>query len=244
MIDSLNIKEFSKLSEEEQVKLIQLLQAQARHTSGRLIDSFFPESGKFSYDKYPKHMEFFDAGLDYRERCFMAGNRVGKTIAGGVECTYHLTGQYPDWWRGYRFDRPCRVLVAGDTTQTTKDILQATLLGDYIDMGGGLIPRECIGPHTSKSGVAQGVESIKVRHIPTGGWSNLKLRSYEQGRKIFQGTEEDIVWFDEEPPLPVYNEALIRTMTTNGRTILTFTPLQGMSETVMTFLPKEYALSA
>jgi phage terminase large subunit-like protein len=225
------------------VYLIQILQAEKRHTSGRLIDSYFPDSGPYRLDLYPKHLEFFDAGKTYRERCFMAGNRVGKTIAGGVEVTYHLTGAYPHWWDGYRLDRPARVLVAGDTTQTTKDILQAKLLGDFLDMGGGLIPRECIGPHTSKSGVAQGVESIKVKHV-SGGWSTLKLRSYEQGRKIFQGTEEDLIWFDEEPPLDVYNESLVRTMTTGGRTILTFTPLMGMSDTVMTFLPKEYQLSA
>jgi phage terminase large subunit-like protein len=173
----------------------------------------------------------------------MAGNRVGKTVAGGVECVYHLTGDYPEWWAGRVFDKPVRVMVAGDTTQTTKDILQAKLLGDYYDMGGGLIPRESIGPHTYKSGVAQGIESIKILH-KSGGWSTLMFRSYEQGRKIFQGIELEVIWFDEEPPFDVYNEALIRTATTNGCAIITFTPLMGMSETVTSFLPKEYQLGA
>ena len=173
----------------------------------------------------------------------MAGNRVGKTIAGGVEFSYHLTGRYPAWWKGRKWDRPVRCMAAGDTTQTTKDILQLKLLGDYDDMGGGLVPRETIGEHTSKAGTAKGIESVKVKHV-SGGWSNLKLRSYEQGRKIFQGTEEDIIWFDVEPPNDVYNEALVRTMTTEGMTIITFTPLLGMSETVMSFLPKEYQLAS
>lgn len=239
MKESAKSPDYSKLSLREQVELLSLLRAEARHISGRLIDTFFPDDGPFRYDLYTKHLEFFDAGRDYRERCFMAGNRVGKTIAGGYECVCHLTGIYPHWWDGYRFDRPVRALVAGDTTQTTKDILQSKLLGDYHDMGGGLVPRETIGEHTSKGGVAQAIESIKIKHI-SGGWSMLKLRSYEQGRKIFQGTEEDFVWFDEEPPLEVYDEALVRTMTTHGRTILTFTPLMGMSETVLSFLPKEY----
>jgi len=208
-----------------------------------VIDSYFPADGPYALNLYPKHIEFFDAGKLYRERCFMAGNRVGKTIAGGVECVYHLTGVYPEWWQGRIFTKPIRAMVAGDTTQTTKDILQAKLLGDYYDMGGGLVPRECIGPHTSKSGVAQGIESIKVKHV-SGGWSVLMFRSYEQGRKIFQGVELEFVWFDEEPPLEVYNEALIRTATTNGCAIITFTPMMGISETVMSFLPKEYQLSA
>lgn len=216
--------------------------AEARHIDGNRINDYFPDDGKLRRDLYTKHLEFFEAGKDFRERCFMAGNRVGKTIAGGVEVTYHLTGRYPVWWNGRRWDRPVRCMAAGDTTQTTKDILQAKLLGDYDDMGGGLIPRETLGEHTSKSGTAKGIESIKVKHV-TGGWSSLKLRSYEQGRKIFQGTEEDVIWFDEEPPNEVYNEALVRTMTTNGITIITFTPMLGMSETVMGFLPKEYQLA-
>jgi hypothetical protein len=42
-----------------------------------------------------------------------------------------------------------------------------------------------------------------------------------------------VVWFDEEPPLSVYSEGLTRTMTTKGLVMTTFTPLKGMSETVM-----------
>lgn len=243
MIDTLSTDDWSKLSEADQISVIQILQAQKRHTEGRLVDQYFPADGPFRLELYPKHVEFFDAGKEYRERCFMAGNRVGKTIAGGIECVYHLTGDYPEWWEGRVFENPIRALAAGDTTQTTKDILQLKLLGDYYDMGGGLVPRAAIGPHTAKAGISQGIESIKIRH-KSGGWSTLMFRSYEQGRKIFQGIELEFVWFDEEPPLEVYNEALIRTATTNGCSIITFTPLMGMSETVMSFLPKEYQLSA
>lgn len=70
----------------------------------------------------------------------------------------------------------------------------------------------------------------------------MALKSYDQGRRIFQGEEKDVVWFDEEPPVDVYEEALIRTMTTGGITMITFTPLQGMSAVVLSFLPQEYQL--
>jgi len=46
----------------------------------------------------------------------------------------------------------------------------------------------------------------------------------------------------EEPPLDVYGECIIRTATTNGIVMLTFTPLAGMSEVVMGFLPAEMRL--
>ena len=39
--------------------------------------------------------------------------------------------------------------------------------------------------------------------------------------------------------MDVYGECLIRTASTNGIIMLTFTPLLGMSEVVMSFLPAE-----
>ena len=74
----------------DQIKLLTLLRIQANHISGRQIDTFFPDSGEYRRELYPKHLEFFAAGAEFRERCFMAANRIGKTIAGGAECTYHL----------------------------------------------------------------------------------------------------------------------------------------------------------
>ena len=39
--------------------------------------------------------------------------------------------------------------------------------------------------------------------------------------------------------MDVYGECLVRTMTTDGIVMLTFTPLAGMSDVVISFLPKE-----
>src|SRR5262249_58630904 len=56
------------------------------------------------YEPYPKQLEFHAAGATHRERLLMAGNQLGKTLAGGFEAAMHATGRYPDWWRGRRFD--------------------------------------------------------------------------------------------------------------------------------------------
>lgn len=173
----------------------------------------------------------------------LAANRVGKTEGvGGYETTLHLTGLYPDWWAGYRFDKPIRAWVAGATNETTRDILQRKLLGDiqWSDnrksfTGTGLIPGDTIGQPSWKQGVADLADVVPVKHV-SGEWSVLGIKSYQQGRKSFEGTEQDLVWLDEEPPLDVYSECLVRTMTTNGRVLLTFTPLEGMSEVVLLFL--------
>lgn len=214
------------------------LVAESTKYEGR-VAQLFPDKGPLRRELYQKHLEFFAAGKDHRERCFMAANRVGKTDAGAFEMALHLTGEYPRWWEGRRFNRPVTALVAGDTSQSTRDILQLKLLGEVYDMGTGMIPKRCIGEHISKSGMSGALDTIRIRH-KSGRWSKLMLRSYDQGRRIFQGFELDVGWCDEEPPIDVYNEMLIRTATTNGLCYLTFTPLTGLSETVLSFLPKDY----
>ena len=88
----------------------------------------------------------------------------------------------------------------------------------------------------SKAGIPDAFEIVRVRHI-SGGISTLGLKSYDQRREAFQGTEKHVIWLDEEPPLAIYTECLLRTMTTNGLIICTFTPLLGLSDVVLLFLP-------
>ncbi len=177
----------------------------------------------------------------------MAANRVGKTEgAGGYEMTCHLTGHYPSWWEGRRFLVPVRCWAAGKTNETTRDVPQLTLLGPVVYQGDrkkvagtGLIPGDLLGQPAWKSGVPNLVDTIQVRHA-AGGWSTLGFKAYKQGRGSFEGTSQHAIWLDEEPPMDVYGECLIRTATTNGIIMLTFTPLLGMSKVVLQFMPAEY----
>lgn len=167
----------------------------------------------------------------------LAANRIGKTESiGGYETVCHATGIYPKWWVGHRFTKPIKAWAAGDTNQTVRDILQEKLLGDFNDMGTGLIAKDLILGTSPKMGIPQAVEMIRVKHI-SGGESVIGFKSYDQKRKAFQGTSQDVIWLDEEPPLDIYAECLLRTMTTNGLMMCTFTPLSGISDTVMQFLP-------
>jgi phage terminase large subunit-like protein len=222
----------------EYLLLKELIEREKRNS----IAKYYPDEGPLRRELYPKHLEFFQAGAKYRERCFMAANRIGKTEgAGGYETTLHLTGHYPHWWQGKRFDRSVRWWVAGKTNETTRDIVQRKLLGPKDSPGTGLIPYEVIGRITWKQGVQDLVDTVQIKH-ETGDWSLLGFKSYQQGRDSFEGTEQDGIWLDEEPPVDIYGECLIRTATTHGLIMLTFTPLEGMSETVMSFLPDGRAL--
>ncbi len=190
--------------------------------------------------QYAKQMQFFGLGPEFQERALFGGNRSGKTLGGTYEDTLHLTGRYPDWWPGYRFDRPIDAWAAGDTAKTTRDVIQQTLLGkpgDSSAFGTGMIPGELILRTTPKHGLADAVESIFVKHI-TGGTSVIQLKSYDQGREAFQGTAEDLIHLDEEPDLEIYTECLLRLMTTDGRLILTATPLRGLTDLMLQFLPE------
>lgn len=238
---------------QEKRELVELLEAKARFEARKKFERLFPDETTVQHDGsiiharrlYPRHMELFEAGARYRERCFMAANRIGKTVSGAYETTAHLTGRYPPWWPGRSFDAPVRWWAAGKTNETTRDIVQTSLLGDIATRDGrksftgtGMIPYDAIGPVTWKQGVADLADTVKVKH-PSGGWSLLGFKSYQQGRGSFEGTAQHGVWLDEEPPLDIYGECLVRTATTEGLILITFTPLAGLSETVLQFMPSD-----
>src|SRR6187549_3778735 len=66
------------------------------------------------YKPYPKQAEFHAAGAKHRERLLMAGNQTGKTLASAMELAMHVSGLYPRWWEGYRFDRAVRAWACGE----------------------------------------------------------------------------------------------------------------------------------
>lgn len=222
---------------QEKEELLKLLEEKRQRFVHNKIKTYYPDKGPLRRELYPKHLECFKAGLGNRQRLMLAANRVGKTEGVGLyELTLHLTGVYPSWWEGRRFDRPIKGWACGDTGKTLRETLQAKLLGDIGSWGTGLIPKDCLARVTRGSGVADSVDTIYVKS-KSGGLSTLVLKSYDQRRVAFQGSEQDFILLDEEPPMDIYVECLIRTMTNDGAVLLTFTPLMGMSDVVLSFIP-------
>lgn len=190
------------------------------------------------YWPYTKQMFFHDAGATNRERLLMAGNQLGKTYCGAGEAAMHLTGLYPDWWEGRRWDRPTRWWAGSKTGEVTRDGVQRYLVGEPKDesqWGTGMIPKAQLADFGRRQGIADALDNVTVRHV-SGGISTLGFKSYDQGRQKWQGETLDGVWFDEEPPMDIYMEGLTRTNATGGMTMITFTPLLGMSDVVSMFL--------
>lgn len=220
----------AQLDEKRKLQQIekQLLEITKRQTENKLL----------YYKPYAKQREFHKNGAAFTERLLMAANRVGKTMCGGAEIAMHLTGLYPDWWEGRRYDRPVRGWAAGVTGESTRDVIQTMLFGTKADgYGTGMVPKDCLDKSkmTLARGVSDLLDTVLVKHV-SGGWSEIKLKSYERGQEKWQGDTLDFVWFDEEPPMDIYTEGYTRILTTNGFVMLTFTPLQGRSEVVEKFL--------
>lgn len=225
-----------QLPPEAQARLRELAAAYEEAVAYNRLDHFYPDAGPLRRELYRKHLEFFGAGAKFNERAFLGGNRSGKTTAGAYETTLHLTGLYPDWWTGKRFKSRVRMFAAGDTSKTVRDIMQVALLGEHGRHGTGMIPARLLSSTTPKAGVPDAIESVYVKHV-SGGDSWLQFKSYDQRRESFQGTAQHAIWLDEECPMDIYTESLLRTMTTNGILYLTFTPLRGLTDVVRSFFP-------
>ena len=213
----------------QNTKLLQLLQEQKQRQRFNKINY---------YDPYPYQLDFHKTGATNSQRLLMAANRIGKSYCGAAEMSYHLTGLYPDWWEGKRYDQPITAWAGGVSNETTRDIVQAELLGSPDDpeaFGSGSIPQKYIIKTERKPGVPNAKSVALIRHI-TGGNSSLHFKAYEMGVDKWQGRSVDCVWLDEEPSRELYSQAVTRTLDRKGMVYMTFTPEQGMTETVASFM--------
>ncbi len=225
-----------------------LYQQELEYLRTHQIERYFPDTGPYRRELYPKHLEFFAAGKTHMLRLFSAGNRIGKSKAGCTEDTYHLTGLYPHWWEGRRFDAPVKIWVCGTTDEKIKESVQEELLGPVNAMGTGLIPEDCLAkrPDMAAGSIKDLVDTIWVTHHDQygtpDGVSQCTFKSYKQGRQAFEATRQDVIHNDEEVPIEIHNEEVIRLADTTGRGqdgILynTVTPLLGLSATMAFYMP-------
>lgn len=248
------------LSREELEELLELSWEMEDRIKRRYIDRMYPDEGTnghmygfddagnalqpqdetWSRHMYGKHLQFFEAGPKYTFRLFMAANRIGKTLAAGYELTCHLTGVYPHWWRGRRFNKPIDVWVVGVDSKSLREVIQDLLLGKVGTFGTGMIPYDAIDFDSLKDAkkADAGISTMRIKS-EHGGYSVVNFKAYESGRDTFQGTAKDVIWMDEEPPEGIFEECAMRVMTTNGMVMMTFTPLKGLSELVHKFFDEQ-----
>lgn len=229
----------------ERVKLLNIaraIQSFTEHKKYNLIDSIFPDDGPFARSLYAKHIKFFEAGLNHRFRVLGGGNGSGKSFSGAYELALHMTGEYPAWWQGHKFKKAIKVWVICESGSLWRDSMQQCLLGSVgEETGTGLIRRDLIHDTKSMPGVPGAVGQIQTKH-KGGGVSSVTVKTFEMGRNQFQAATLDLIIFDEEPPDDIYSECIARLRGVKGvkepgKCMMMFTPLKGLSEVVMRYLP-------
>lgn len=197
-----------------------------------------------NYKPYPYQERFhnatgYETDKPAKQRFLMAGNGIGKTWCGASELAFHMTGKYPDWWKGTKFYRPVDVIVGAKTNDAAVKVVQKELFGDIMDksaIGTGAIPKDCINTQFKmKPGVPGAIGEFLVKHV-SGKFSKGSIMSYDQKAKAFMGTRFDVGWMDEEPPQDIYSQ-FIRGMLSRKDAILyiTATPEEGMTQVVIQF---------
>ena len=143
------------------------------------------------YSPYPKQLDIHAAGSTHRERLLMAGNQLGKTLAGGFEAAIHATGRYPEWWTGRRFDRPTIGWACGVTGEVVRDTVQRVLVGRPGQIGTGAIPKDAIAELVSARGIPELLDSINVNHV-SGGQSVIGLKKLSFGPREIPGRDVEL----------------------------------------------------
>jgi phage terminase large subunit-like protein len=212
-----------------------------RHDAHHRFEKMYPDRGPLRRELYGRHLAFFAASEKHVETALIGGNRVGKSASAAYALTAHLTGRYPHWWQGRRFDRPIASWASGTDTKSVRETVQTALFGQEGKLGTGMIPLDSIEMTTRRAGVSGAIDSATIRNV-FGGSSRVVLKSYDQRREAFQGAKCDVIWLDEESERDIYSECLARLTATvpgerSGLLMCTFTPLRGISEVVLGFLP-------
>lgn len=228
--------DLNTLSLAEKRRILNLYLQQEKWEKYNQVDKYYatPEDR----DDYGKHMEFFKAGLNYKERLILAANRTGKSLSSCYELVCHATGNYPDWWEGRRLKEAQDWWVCGENNNLLRDSIIETLLGKVGEFGTGLFRQSdlVLESITDTTKTSTTISSFLVKH-KSGKVVKISFKTYEMGRESYQAAKVCVL-FDEEPPLDIYSEALTRTASlgTDGIVILNFTPLKGMGPLLVNFL--------
>ncbi|MCK4517216.1 hypothetical protein KAT92_00435, partial [Candidatus Babeliales bacterium] len=94
------------------------------------------------FDPYPFQVKFLNSHAS--EIALRAANQIGKTMSGVAWDAMDLTGRYPDWYTGIKYDHPVNIVLGCINNDKTRDVLQKELFGDPIEwqeeLGTGWIP--------------------------------------------------------------------------------------------------------
>ena len=231
--------DLSDVSEEDRAWIEELLLEQANEDKYKNGENSL---NVFNSRAYPWQKDVANLSSDHRIISAISGNRVGKTYSICAIVSMHLTGNYPKWYTGKRFEGPIKAYFAGEDSKHNRGVPQEFLFGTSNraitgEIGTGLIPRDAMVFETMIPERFGAIGGCSVRH-KSGGTSSIEFKSYSQGASAVQGFSAHLVVVDEQPPDEFFSELVKRTMITDqgsGIVYCGFTPLKGMTPLVEKF---------
>ncbi|MGL4352738.1 MAG: terminase large subunit domain-containing protein [Aeromonas popoffii] len=233
--------DLSLIPAEYKAELLDLLEKREEYRRYNKLEYFRP---------YDFQMKFYESSAKYKRRFLCAANRVGKSFSEAAEVAWHLTGLYPEWWKGHRFNKPLLLWCVGITGDSTRKVLQKELFGtitakDKAAIGTGAIPRKYIDLDMLERD-GERILTAKIKHFGTNGvhdgWSICEFRSTQQGEHVLMGATVDYIWLDEEDPFKsteIFSQCVTRTATTGGIVTITATPENGLTKLVDLFMKND-----
>jgi phage terminase large subunit-like protein len=144
-------------------------------------------------------------------RLARAGNQVGKTTMGLVDCIYRCLGGHP-----YQPVRPAPIeaWVIVESWESSLSV-QSKLWA--------LLPKDALADDTEYT-TGKG---FRGRHpmVRFKNGSLIRVRTSNQGSLALAGSTIDYCMMDEPPPEEIYNEVVPRVLRNHGRIVFTLTPV-------------------
>jgi len=198
--------------------------------------------------KYVGAMEATCISVDAKDSLYLTKDFIPthNTMSAGFQTACDMTGDYPEWWTGFKQTHAPYVLAMGVDNEQLKTVVQTELFGMVTEhkhfSGGWIHPDEIVRIEWSGqiTGLARRI-TVKGKY----GKSTVTLRAYSASKTgtaslSFAGANIDLIWIDECPPDDLVGQLVIRTMHGNlgrgGRLRYTLTPELGATGLVTDFM--------
>lgn len=159
--------------------------------------------------RHEKQIEAYKS--DKAVRVLFWGNRVGKSEWGGMEVVRYATNTH----EFKKIDLPCEIWIGCPSFEMQKDTTQKKIQ-TYLPPG-----------------LIDHIDNIRLdvwKEVRLKDGTLISFKSYEQGREKWQGAGKRLIWFDEEPPQDIYDEAFVRQEAGQPLDIImSMTPVKGMT---------------
>jgi hypothetical protein len=194
----LSLKELGEKSHEELLAIAQQVTELKKARQFKKLD-YYLKNAHAGQQAFHKN--------NHRIRFVFASNRSGKSTGGAAEFIWLNLGTHPY--------KKCKIpikscIVVQDFENHAKNILEPKI--------NEWAPQGSIRKIERHQGGA-----VKKIHWSSG--STTDVYSHDQDMKVFEGSDYDLAWFDEPPPLKIWN-AIWRGMTDRGGSMyMTGTPL-------------------